>query len=449
MHPDKRKIWTVASTEFGSSIRTKSFLIGLLVMPIIMVVSIGLQLFVAKRVDTRTRRFAIVDRSGVLYPAIERAAREYNDHTVDASGQAVQPRLEPSSSGPGSSDSQLELELSDRVRRGELDAFAVIPTEIARAPDAAGGAPPAIEYHSDNPNDDLIRNWLAGTLTAEIRSRRFHEAGMDSALVERLSRAPTIDNLGLVYASAKPNANAPPGSAPIQQAEKVDPIRTAVVPAVLLFVMFTLIMSTAPQLLNSVIEEKMSKISEVLLGSVTPFELMMGKLLGNAAIGIVLATIYVGCGYAVAAYRGYADAIQPGLLAALGLYLVLAILLYGSLYMAVGSACNDLKDAQSLMMPVMLLSMLPIFVWFAVLRDPSSGLSVGLSLFPPASPYLMLMRLAMRPSPPAWQVVLSVVGTTCTALLCVWGAAKIFRTGLLMQGKAPSYRELVRWVMTK
>ena len=102
---------------------------------------------------------------------------------------------------------------------------------------------------------------------------------------------------------------------------------------------------------------------------------------------------------------------RPGLLLALGLFLVLAILLYGSLYMAVGAACNELKDAQSLMMPVMLLSMFPAFVWMAVLRNPSSPLSVGLSLFPPASPFLMLMRLALRPAPPVWQVGLSVVLT--------------------------------------
>jgi len=81
----------------------------------------------------------------------------------------------------------------------------------------------------------------------------------------------------------------------------------------------------------------------------------------------------------------------------------------------VGAACSELKDAQSLMMPVMLLSMIPVFVWTAVLKNPTSPLSVGMSLFPPASPFLMLMRLALRPAPPAWQVVLSVVLTTLTA----------------------------------
>ena len=94
MRPDLYKIWVVATTEFGSSIRTKSFLIGLLVMPIIMGLSIGLQMFMAKRVDTKPRTFAVIDRTGTLYPAIERAAKAYNEQAVDAKGQAIRPRLE-------------------------------------------------------------------------------------------------------------------------------------------------------------------------------------------------------------------------------------------------------------------------------------------------------------------------------------------------------------------
>jgi ABC-2 type transport system permease protein len=98
---------------------------------------------------------------------------------------------------------------------------------------------------------------------------------------------------------------------------------------------------------------------------------------------------------------------------------------------------------------VMLISMFPTFVWLAVLKSPSSPLAVGLTLFPPATPFLMLMRMALRPAPPYWQVGLSIVLATLTAVFCVWAAAKIFRTGLLMQGKAPSFRELARWVAAK
>ena len=117
--------------------------------------------------------------------------------------------------------------------------------------------------------------------------------------------------------------------------------------------------------------------------------------------------------------------------------------------MAVGAACNELKDAQSLLMPVMMISMFPLFVWLGVALNPSSPLAVGLTLVPTASPFLMLMRLVLRPPPPYWQVGLSIVLTALTALVCVWAAAKIFRTGLLMQGKSPSFRELARWVLAK
>jgi ABC-2 type transport system permease protein len=448
MRPDLRKIWVVASTEFDSSIRTKSFIIGLTLLPVIILLSIGLQRFVVQRADTKTRTVAVIDRTGELYPAIERAARAYNAGTVDAKGKTIQPRIEPSlaqSAGRGADDSAIALELSDRIRRGELDAFVEIPADAIPAPSSPTAKPPAIEYHSDNPNDDVVRKWLPGAVNAEVRSRRFRSAGLDPALADRLNQPLGVENFGLVARQVAATG----GPSGIKAAEKIDRVRTAVVPIVLMYVMFFVIMTSTPQLLNSVIEEKTSKISEVLLGSITPFELMMGKLLGNTGIAVLLAALYIGGGYAIALYYGYADVVSTWLLMALGLFLVLAILLYGSLYTAVGSACNELKDAQSLMMPIILLSTFPVLVWPAITRNPASPLSVGLSLFPPASPYLMLMRLGMRPAPPAWQVGLSVAGTAMTALACVWAAGKIFRTGLLMQGKAPSFRELARWIMAK
>lgn len=442
-----RKIFVVASTEFGTAIRTKSFLIGILLLPIIMGASILLQTVLAQRADTQARRFVVLDRSGWLFPLIAEAAEARNRGITAHEGGASGPLFVASLADPASlPEDELLLDLSDRVRRKELEAFVEIPADVARP-----ATDDAIQYHSDNPNDDLLRSWLTGQINEHVRSRRFRDAGLDRVLADSLSRPVVVENLGLSSRVAAPGpASDGADAAPrIRSASRIDPVRTLAVPAVLMFVMFFVIMTSAPQLLNSVLEEKMSKISEVLLGSVSPFELMMGKLLGNVGIAMVLATLYVGGAYAVAVYHGYADVISPGLLAALGLFLVLAILFYGSLYMAVGAACSELKDAQSLMMPVMLLSMLPVFVWTAVLRNPASPLSVGMSLFPPATPFLMLMRMALTPAPPAWQVALSVVLTTVTSVAVAWVAGKIFRTGLLMQGKAPSLRELLRWVVSK
>ncbi len=436
-----RKALVVASTEFNTVIRTKAFLVSLLLLPAIMFGSILIQKFAADRVDLSPRPFAVLDRSHALYPAIAQAAESYNHSITDSSGQPLAPTFLPQPVEEG--DSPLDafrLELSDRVRKGELYAFVEIPKDIETSENPTSEG---LRYYSQNPNDRSLIGWLESTVNNEVRNRRLRAAGIDPGEAERLSLPVSTESLTLVERSKQE------GQGAIKDAQRVDPIRTLLVPAALMFVVFIVIMSTTPQLLQSVIEEKMSRISEVLLGSISPFELMMGKLLGNAGIALVLATLYVGGGYAVATYFGYTDSIPPYLLACTALFLVMAVFLFGSLYLAMGSACSELKDAQSLMMPVMLLSMLPLFFWLGVVQAPNSPLSVGLSLFPFSTPYLMLLRMATTPGPPLWQVGLSIVLTALTVIACVWAAGKIFRVGLLMQGKPPSLVQMAKWVLAR
>jgi ABC-2 type transport system permease protein len=201
--------------------------------------------------------------------------------------------------------------------------------------------------------------------------------------------------------------------------------------------------------LNSVLEEKTSRISEVLLGSVTSFELMLGKLLGSAGMALILGGIYIAGGLVVAHRYGMDNVIPATMWPWLVGFLVLAILFYGSLYIAVGAACTEFRDAQSLMMPIVMLTIMPMMAWSAVLRDPNGSLAVGMSLFPPATPFLMLLRLALTPGPPMWQVGLSFLLTLLMAVGCVWAAGRIFRVGVLAQGKAASYGDMIRWVFAK
>jgi ABC-2 type transport system permease protein len=214
----------------------------------------------------------------------------------------------------------------------------------------------------------------------------------------------------------------------------------------MMMVLFFSVMSSAPQLLNSVIEEKMSRISEVLIGSVTPFELMAGKLMGSVAISLLLAAMYVISGLSVASYYGYGDVVHGSDVAWLFLFLVLAAFMFGSVFITIGAACSDLKDAQGMMPPAMLLMMLPWLTWFAVLNAPDSRIAMGLSFFPTATPFLMLLRIMVAPGPPTWQVVLSAVITVVATIAVVYAAGKVFRTGLLMQGKTPTFGEMWRWV---
>jgi ABC-type Na+ efflux pump permease subunit len=203
---------------------------------------------------------------------------------------------------------------------------------------------------------------------------------------------------------------------------------------------------TTPQLLNAVLEEKMSRISEVLLGSVTPFELMLGKLLASTSVSAVMTLVYLTGGAWMAHRWGYMDAVEPRMIAWFVFFLLLSVLIYGSMFIAIGSACSDLRDAQNLMTPGMMILLVPALTWTLITRAPQSAFAVAISLFPPATPFLMLLRLALPERPPAWQVGLGVVLTILTMLLIVWAAGRIVRVGLLMQGKAVRFGEILRWV---
>ncbi|MEN3337093.1 MAG: type transport system permease protein, partial [Acidobacteriota bacterium] len=194
-------------------------------------------------------------------------------------------------------------------------------------------------------------------------------------------------------------------------------------------------------------EEKMTRLSEVLMRSLTPSQLMVGKLIASVSVSVLLSSIYVAGGLVTAHYwGGYATAVTPGLLAWFLVFLVMSILMFGAVFLAVGAACSDLKDSQGMMTPVMMLLMIPMFLWYPVLRAPDGTMATILSLVPTAAPFLMMLRISLAPGPPFWQIAVSAVLMAVTTIVTLWAAAKIFRTGLLMQGKTASLGEMMRWV---
>jgi ABC-2 type transport system permease protein len=426
-----RKIGIVAAAELGMLVRTRAFIITILLMPVLVAGSILFQNVISKQVDTTARRFAVVDGTGALFDAIERAARDRN--LLVRTGVLKAARFHPERVDRAL-DADARLALSDRVRREEIFAFVEIPAGVL----APGGA--RVAYYSDHPTYEDLRRWLEGIVIGEVRKHRLRGAGVDPEVVAKLDRPVPSEHLGLLH-------RGPAGE--IRAAARVDVIKTYVVPLVLMYILFLTIFMSAPQLMNAVMQEKMSKISEVLIGSVTAFELMMGKLLGSGGMALVLAVVYLGGGMAVAAYSGYAHLVSPVLFVYFLLFMALAVMFYGSVFIAVGAACSDIKDAQSLMTPVMIIAVLPMFAWQAVLGSPTSPFAIGISLFPPATPFMMLLRLAVAPAPPAWQVALGVLFTGAATLACVWAAAKIFRIGILATGQSAGLGQMLRWIRVK
>jgi ABC-2 type transport system permease protein len=118
----------------------------------------------------------------------------------------------------------------------------------------------------------------------------------------------------------------------------------------------------------------------------------------------------------------------------------------GSFMMAVGASVNDMREAQSLMMPIMMFMFIPWMLWFPISRDPNSTLSIVLSFLPPTNTFAMMLRMASPSPPPAWQIWLSIAIGIVTVYAALWFTAKVFRIGLLMYGKPPNFRTLIRWV---
>jgi ABC-type Na+ efflux pump permease subunit len=217
-------------------------------------------------------------------------------------------------------------------------------------------------------------------------------------------------------------------------------------PLAFMLLLWTSTMLTGQYLLTSTIEEKSNRVMEVLLSAVSPMELLTGKILGQCGVGLVVIALYGGVGVATASNLGYAHLVPADKLAYLVLYFLIAYFMVASAMAAVGAAVNELREAQALMGPMSLVFMIPFFAWFFISEHPNSTFALVLSFIPPLTPFTMILRLTSAESVPLWQVPATAVVGCLGVYASVWAAARIFRVGLLMTGKAPTPRELWKWI---
>ena len=435
-----KKVLRVARTEYLNAVRTKAFVVSVVLMPVLMGGSILVQLATKDRADTETRKVAIVDQSGRIYDALEAAAKKRNETAIfktndDGERKQKRPRYVLESAPPGQ-----ELELSERVRKGDLFAYVVIGADVTKpVPDSAGGDE-SVSYHTETPTYRDLPRWIESVLQKEVLRQRFEAQGVDRQLVAKLSRRVDLRTFGLVAAGAQGKTG---------KAKEVNKIATVAVPMGAMLLLFMLLMMTGPAMLNAVLEEKMQKISEVLISSVSPFQLFFGKVLGNVGVAWTLSGLYLG-GIIWLSHRfEFSDAIPPSLYLWFFFLQLMALLIAGSVFTAIGAACSELRDAQSLMMPAMLMFILPMFCASPVLQNPSGVLARVLTFVPPATPFILLMRIAVPPGPQFWEVIVAVLLVVAFALGCVWAGGRIFRIGVLSQGQTPSFRKMIGWAFAK
>jgi ABC-2 type transport system permease protein len=439
-----RRVLLIAKRDYLQTILSKAYIIGLAVVPILiggsfMVTSL------AMRGSAKEQRVAIIDRTGVVAAAVIQAAEESGRRaTLDKGipnapgGLRIFPRVIFEQVPPESDEAAQLLSLSDRIRRGEL----VMVLDISA--DALGPInddPPKdlVRIYSNSSGIDQVGISIQSAVNDGLRKVRLSQLGIDPARAPGLLRDVSVVSMGLVTKD--------PATGKIAGAEKKNPVQAVLVPVFLTALLLMVVLLGSAPHLGAVAEDKMQRVFEMLLCSASSFELMMGKVLASLATSLTSSIFYIAGGLLALAGMAVFGLAPLNLLPWFFIYLIADVVMLSAWSVALGSSCSTPQDAQSLAFLLVVPVMIPMLLLTPVMAQPNGALATTMSFIPPFTPMVMLLRQAMPGGVPWWQPWVGLVGMIVFAGAVIWAAARIFRIGILSQGKAPKLAELAQWVV--
>jgi len=330
----------------------------------------------------------------------------------------------------------------------DLFAAVIIPPDVKgrtakkqkgkQAVEKAGG----IEYWSANLADQDLQKLIENAVNEEFRRNAFIARGVKPETVRDVQKS-----------HIPFNAKNPKKEAGKEDVSMADRIRQWA-PIGFVYLLWIAIFTVSQMLLNNTIEEKSNRIIEVLLSSVTSHELMMGKLLGIAAVGLTMTGAWIATLLVVLNLYNTPEVQVIGqiltvlntsnLLPLFAVYFLFGYLFYSGIFLAIGSICNTIKEAQNFMGPMMMIMMVPLLAMFFIPKDPNGTLATALSWIPLYTPFVMMNRAAA--DPPLVDQIGTVILMIGSAVAMLWLSAKIFRIGILRTGQPPRLVELFRWI---
>jgi ABC-2 type transport system permease protein len=421
------KIAKVAQREFVDTVKTRTFLLGLLFVPILVGVIVVLgRVMIKKETGPRPAvRVGITSPANDLFAQVTRAFDEHNK----ANPQSPLDLRPVSGESGGVAPEEAGKE---ELRQGELDAYVVLEGDLE-------GGKGTLQFYTYKPKaSQMDALWSVERLLRDaVINRRYQARGIDRAVLAEIQNVPLRRvELGEDQGREKEQS----------EGQRVARMMT---PFAFMYLIFIGIVGMGQHMISSIIEEKNSRIIEMLLSAISPFQLMAGKIAGLAGVGLTVMTLWGLAAYGAATWQGIEVDVGLDLLVYAVVYYILGFILFSALLAGVGSICNTVKETQSLMMPITLIFIIPLVAWPQLARDPNGDLARILSYVPPTTPMLMVLRLSSGPDIWWGEIVLSFVVLTAGVLVTIWLAAKIFRTGILLYGKRPSPREVLRWLREK
>jgi ABC-2 type transport system permease protein len=420
-----RKIWLVIKREYLTRIRTKGFVLSTVGLPLFSVGIFAFSVGLATRQIDHTLKISILDNLGGLTPQIAAGLEEKLPNGRPLY-QVVRSWDRPAA------EAKIREDLNQQIREGQIDGFLVLPEKILEGKSAT--------FQTRSPEDFQANRAISRAVDNAVVARRFSDRGIH---IDNLREVMRGVDLSLVRVT--------------KTGETEEKGQGLLVQLSIVMVLYITLLVYGVMTMRSVLEEKTSRVVEILASSIKPFYLLSGKILGVAAVALtqyliwaLTAVLISTYGAAVgAAFRPGASAPSFHLPAAFLIYPLIFFLagyfLYASLYAALGSMVSSEEDLQQVQLPVTLALVACFILYPIILRDPNSPLSVALTLFPLFSPILMVFRIMVQ-TPPFWQIALSLILCVAATVGVVQLSARIYRVGILMYGKRPSLVELLRWL---
>jgi ABC-2 type transport system permease protein len=396
-------------------------------------------------------RIAVYDPSGKILPRleknlsadrlIEKAKRAAKDSLTDINASQEQQlrndaaqfmqdfKLVPYS-GQGSLE-EVRTELLNKVRSDEIDAYLLVPVDIS-ATDAK------FEFRSRKGGDFVSNDTLRDALNDAVRSQRLADADISEDRLSELSAAANLDAKGLD-----------------ETGEEKDTGGVFIASFVIGLMIYITLAIYGQQILGAVVEEKETRIAEILFSSARPFELMMGKLVGVGLAGLTQLGIWVGT---IAILLGFlalqtdmsvilstVPTITPLMILYFLIYFLLGFFIYASIFAVIGSMVTTVQEGGQFTFPPMMIMLAAFYFCFAVIRDPNSTVSFWATIAPFMAPITMPVRI-LAETPPFWQIALSIAVNIAAIAGLIWLASRVYRVGMLMYGKRATIPEVWKWI---
>lgn len=454
-----KKIFHVAVREFLSTVLTKGFIIGVLVTPVVISFMVIVMPILMNEEPPRIEgEIAVVDPTGQISNGLAEYLKP--EAIAERRSEVQEIAKEAMEQIPGGAANAAMAQPSLDAILGEVPDLDIVKLdELSNLEDekdllVGGETGPEsrlalITVHSDavlrtegeesfgsydlfvrEKLDDRIIDELRRGMRSTIVDARIRQTDLDRETIEALTRVPRISSTTVTETGEK----------------ETNEVLNMLLPAGFMVLLLVSVITGGQYLLTTTVEEKSSRVVEVLLSAVSPMQLMTGKILGQMGVGLVILALYAGMGVVGLISFAMLGLLDLMLLVYLLIFFVIAYFVIASMMAAIGAAVNEMREAQTLMTPVMITLMIPWMLWLPITRNPNSVFATVSSFIPPINTFVMLLRMTSTSPPPLWQVWLSIA----IGLLSVWGAlwfaAKVFRVGLLMFGKPPDFATLIKWV---